>query len=148
MSKVKLEIQLIEGADKAPIYATQGAAGFDFTSREDITIPRYDTKLIPTGIKMSIPEGYAIQVASRSGLALKSQVFVLNAPGIIDSDYRGEIGVILTNAGHEPFVINKGDRIAQGVLIKVEQAEFTILDSLEGQETQRGSGGFGSTGSK
>lgn len=140
-----IEIELMEGATP-PIYATQGAAGFDFYAKEDITIDKYDTKLIGTGIKALIPEGFKFDICSRSGLALKKHVFVLNSPGIIDSDYRGEIGIILTNAGHEPFEIKKGDRIAQGILTEVLKANFTVVESISEHVTERASGGFGHTG--
>lgn len=135
----------MEGATP-PYYATQGAAGFDLIAKEDTIINKYDTQLVKTGVKVDLPKGYMIQICSRSGLALKQQVFVLNAPGIIDEDYTGEIGLILTNAGHEPFVIKQGDRVAQGVIIQVARAEFNVVESISDKVTERAVGGFGSTG--
>lgn len=142
---VKIKLELLEGAT-SPIYATQGAAGFDFRSNEEIVINGLETKLVKTGIKTIIPEGYHISVCSRSGLALKSQIFVLNAPGIIDSDYRGEIGIILHNASDIPYEIKIGDRIAQGVLTENSKAEFIEVDTVSLDTTTRGEGGFGHTG--
>ena len=100
--------------------------------------------LIPTGLKMALPVGYEAQIRPRSGLALKSGITVLNTPGTIDSDYRGDIGVILINNGFEEFVVKQGDRIAQMIISKIEQVEFDIVKELN--ETRRGNGGFGSTG--
>lgn len=101
--------------------------------------------LIPTGIKMALPVGFEAQVRPRSGLALKYGITVLNTPGTIDSDYRGDVGVVLINHGTEPFVVNQGDRIAQLVITQITQVQFVPVDEL--QETNRGAGGFGSTGS-
>jgi dUTP pyrophosphatase len=101
--------------------------------------------LIPTGIKMALPVGFEAQVRPRSGLALKYGITVLNTPGTIDSDYRGDVGVVLINHGTEPFVVNQGDRIAQLVISQITQAQFVPVDELS--ETNRGAGGFGSTGS-
>jgi dUTP pyrophosphatase len=128
-----------------PEYKSSGAAGFDFYSanKENVCLQPKETKLIGTGISVEIPEGYEIQVRSRSGLALKDQIVVLNSPGTIDSDYRGEIGVILINHGHEPFIITPSMRIAQGILAPVETALFLERDTLS--ETDRNDGGFGST---
>jgi len=125
-----------------PKYQTKGAAGFDFHAIEDFTLLEGQTSLIKTGLVFEVPEGYELQIRSRSGLALKHGVFVLNGPGTIDSDYRGEVGIILTNAGKN-FTIKKGDRIAQGVINAIIQAEFE--EALEVSETGRGKGGFGST---
>lgn len=129
-----------------PIYASLGAAGADVKAfiEEDIVLAPSESVLIPTGLKMEIPQGYEIQIRPRSGLALKSQVTVLNTPGTIDSDYRGEIGVILINHGKKPFIITRGMRIAQAVLVKVEKAEFLIEEAL--QTTVRGEDGFGHSG--
>lgn len=125
-----------------PKYQTKGSAGFDLHSIEDITLLEGQTSLISTGLTVEIPEGYEMQIRSRSGLALKHGIFVLNGPGTIDSDYRGQIGIILTNAGKN-FSIKKGDRIAQGVVNKITQAEFEEV--IEVSETERGKDGFGST---
>ena len=137
------------GASKGAViheYKTAGAAGADLCALLDapVTIAAGRSALIPTGLFFEIPEGYEIQVRPRSGLAAKNGVTVLNTPGTIDSDYRGEIKVILINLGTEDFTINSGDRIAQMIIAPVTQAKFEITDSLS--ETARGSGGFGSTG--
>jgi len=129
-----------------PHYATEGSAGMDIYAAIDspIIIEPNSTVLIPTSIAISLPIGFECQVRSRSGLAAKHGIFALNAPGTIDSDYRGEIKIILSNFSKEPFVINRGDRIAQLVIARFEKIEWEILDKLD--ETSRGSGGFGSTG--
>jgi len=119
-------------------------AGADLHSSETRTIQPHTSELIQTGVCMAIPPGYEGQVRPRSGLANKHAVTVLNAPGTIDAQYRGPVGVILINHGTKPFVINKGDRIAQLVIAKVELITFTRVDTLE--DTDRGDGGFGSTG--
>lgn len=133
---------------KLPQYESPQAAGCDVmcVSKYDTEIPPGGTALIPTGIYVEIPAGYEIQVRPRSGLALKKSVTVLNAPGTIDADYRGEIGVILINHGKEYFVVKPGDRIAQLVLNKVEQIEWVQESGLT--STKRGDNGFGSTGNK
>ena len=129
-----------------PEYKTKGAAGVDLKANieEEIVLKPLERKLIPTGLYVEIPEGYEGQVRPRSGLAIKHGVTVLNAPGTIDSDYRGEICVILINFGNEDFVINPGDRIAQFVLNKYECIDFELIDKLS--DTERGKGGFGHTG--
>jgi len=129
-----------------PEYKTEGAAGADICAllESPITIKVSERKLIPTGIRVEIPAGYEIQVRPRSGLAHKYGVTVLNAPGTIDSDYRGEIGVVLVNLGSEIFTVHNGDRIAQLVLAKCERALFIQTDTLS--NTDRGEGGYGSTG--
>lgn len=130
----------------APEYSTKQAAGADLHAflAESVTIKPLERVLIPTGIHMAIPEGYEVQIRPRSGLAAKHGITVLNTPGTIDSDYRGEVKVILVNLSNEPFTVNNGDRIAQMVFSKCEQASFSIVKDLD--ETERGSGGFGSTG--
>ncbi|MFD0910125.1 dUTP diphosphatase [Ruegeria arenilitoris] len=140
-----------DGADPAialPSYETAGAAGADIRAnlpdRGSITLQPGERALVPTGLRVEIPDGYEIQVRPRSGLALKHGITLPNAPGTIDSDYRGPLGVIVLNAGQEAFEIGHGDRIAQLVVAPVIQARFEMADSL--QESQRGSGGFGSTG--
>ena len=130
---------------EVPEYAHEGDSGFDLRAVEDVDIPPKEVRLISTGIKVAIPKGYEIQVRSRSGLAAKKQVFVLNSPGTVDAPYRGVVGVILANFGVNPFHVQKGDRIAQGVLCPVEKAEFVVVPELTSLTT-RGSGGFGSTG--
>lgn len=127
-----------------PAYATQGAAGMDVVAAESLTLVPGARHAVATGFAMAIPEGYEVQVRPRSGLALKHGVTCLNTPGTIDSDYRGEVKVILANLGSEPFVIARGDRIAQLVPAPVQRAELREVDVLD--DTPRGSGGFGSTG--
>ena len=131
-----------------PTYETSASAGLDIRAylEEKITLLPGERKLIKTGLFIEIPEGYEVQVRPRSGLALKNGITVLNSPGTIDADYRGEIGVILINHSTENFEINSGDRIAQLVFAKVEQAVWNVSESLS--ETERGEGGFGSTGKK
>ena len=127
-----------------PAYATQGSAGVDLRASEPCVIPPGGRALVPTGLRIALPEGYEAQVRPRSGLALKHGVTLLNSPGTIDSDYRGEIGVILINLGQEPFSIQPGDRIAQMVFAPVTRGVWDEVDVLD--ETERGAGGFGSTG--
>lgn len=127
-----------------PAYATTGAAGMDVVSAEEVTIPPGARHAVATGLAVAIPEGYEIQVRPRSGLALKHGITVPNTPGTIDSDYRGELKVILINLGTEPFAIQRGDRVAQLVLAPVVQAAWDEVEELGA--TERGEGGFGSTG--
>ncbi len=132
-----------------PEYKTDGAAGMDlYANNEDpILISPGDRRLVSTGIRLQIPEGYEAQIRPRSGLVLKHGITVLNTPGTIDSDYRGTIGVILHNASNERFFVNKGDRIAQIVFKAVERIEFCeVDDKSELDDSHRGAGGFGSTG--
>ncbi|MBP0482728.1 dUTP diphosphatase [Sagittula salina] len=139
------------GADEAlglPAYATAGAAGADLRAnlpdRGAVRLAPGKRALVPTGLRLAIPEGYEVQVRPRSGLALKHGITLPNTPGTIDSDYRGALGVIVMNAGTEVFTIAHGDRIAQMVVAPVVQARFSVADDLPG--TARGTGGFGSTG--
>jgi len=132
-----------EGLD-LPAYATTGAAGMDVVSAEDVTIPSGGRHAVATGLALAIPPGYEIQVRPRSGLALKHGITVPNTPGTIDSDYRGELKVILINHGEQAFAIQRGDRVAQLVLAPVTRAAWLPVDELD--ETVRGEGGFGSTG--
>ena len=132
-----------EGLD-LPRYATDGAAGMDVLSAEDVTLVPGARHAVATGLAVAIPPGYEIQVRPRSGLALKHGISVPNTPGTVDSDYRGELKVILINHGEEPFAIRRGDRIAQLVLAPVTLAEWDEVAELD--ETSRGAGGFGSTG--
>lgn len=128
-----------------PKYKTKGSSGMDLSSIEDCILWSRETRLVSTNLAVEIPEGYEIQIRPRSGLAAKNSVTVLNSPGTIDSDYRGEIKVILYNAGTQDFHISKGDRIAQMVLAKVEKME---LFEYNLSKTKRNDGGFGSTGNK
>jgi dUTP pyrophosphatase len=127
-----------------PRYATDGAAGMDVLSAEDVALEPGERHAVATGLAVAIPPGYEIQVRPRSGLALKHGIGVPNTPGTIDSDYRGELKVILINHGAEPFAIHRGDRIAQLVLAPVTMANWDEVAELD--ETGRGAGGFGSTG--
>ena len=132
-----------EGLD-LPAYATAGAAGMDIVSAEDVTIAPGARHAVATGLALAIPAGYEVQVRPRSGLALKHGITVPNTPGTIDSDYRGELKVIMINHGEAAFPIRRGDRIAQLVAAPVQHAEFSEVDDLDA--TARGAGGFGSTG--
>lgn len=127
-----------------PAYATQGAAGMDVVAAETLMLEPGARHAVATGFAMAIPQGYEVQVRPRSGLALKHGITCLNTPGTIDSDYRGEVKVILVNLGSEPFAINRGDRIAQLVLAPVQRGVFHEVDRLD--ETVRAGRGFGSTG--
>ena len=142
-----LQIPIINRSrHELPRYATPLSAGVDLRANIDspITLQSLERRLIPTGLFIALPEGYEAQVRPRSGLALKQGIGVLNSPGTIDADYRGEIGVILVNLSSEPVVINDGDRIAQMVIARHEQAEWNVVEVLS--ETERGAGGFGHTG--
>ncbi len=147
MNRIDVKIIAEKGA-VIPEYKTAGAAGADVCAHieSDIVIPVGKSAMIPTGLFFEIPEGYEIQVRPRSGLAAKNGVTVLNTPGTIDSDYRGELRVILINLGNEDFTIHNNDRIAQIIIAPVTQAVFIPATSLS--ETERGTGGFGSTGVK
>jgi dUTP pyrophosphatase len=142
---ISIPIVLLEEA-KIPSYASDLAAGADVCAciAQDMVIQPGESALIPTGLKVAIPEGFEIQVRPRSGLAFKNKITVINTPGTIDADYRGEIGVILINHGREPFVVMHGMRIAQLVVAPVVQACFIPRESLSA--TVRGEGGFGHTG--
>ena len=142
-NKISIKFKLAEGA-VLPEYKTSGAAGADISSNEDCSINPNSWKMVSTGLFPEIPENFEIQVRSRSGLAAKNGVFVLNSPGTVDSDYRGEIKVILANMSDKVFEIRKGDRIAQLVVSPVRQADFSIVSDIS--ETERSVGGFGSTG--
>ena len=131
-----------------PKYETVGSSGMDLAAyiNSDIKIDPGKTAIIPTGLTLSIPQGFEVQIRPRSGLAAKKKISVLNTPGTIDADYRGEIKVILINLGHETFIVEKGLRIAQMVVCPVVQAKLKEVDDLN--KTERGAGGFGSTGTK
>ena len=151
---MRIEFIWDDGADRSlglPFYASAGAAGADLRAnfqendRETgVTIAKGERCLVPTGLHMAIEAGYEVQIRARSGLALKHGIGLVNAPGTIDSDYRGPVGVILINHGEQPFHVTHGMRIAQMVVAPVVQAQFTLADALD--QTARGSGGFGSTG--
>ena len=144
-----MEIKVInKGRQPLPEYATPLSAGLDLRANIDVpvTLHPMERRLIGTGLYMALPPGFEAQVRPRSGLALKHCITVLNTPGTIDADYRGEIKVLLVNLSNEPFVINEGERIAQMVVAKHEQADFTLVSELD--ETERGDGGYGHTGVK
>lgn len=150
---VTVSFAWLEGADRAlglPSYETAGAAGADLRAnfpageRGGLVIEAGARVLVPTGLRLEIPQGYEVQIRPRSGLALKHGITLPNSPGTIDSDYRGPLGVILLNAGDAPFAVNHGDRIAQMVVAPVVQARFELAAELG--DTARGEGGFGSTG--
>lgn len=143
---MEIFVHCINGNIRLPEYHSEGAAGADICAYlpSSITINPGQRILIPTGLQVSIPAGFEIQVRPRSGLALKHGISILNSPGTIDSDYRGEVGVLLINKGEHPFIIEDGDRIAQIVVSPVVRAIFTLSNTLN--STGRGSGGYGSTG--
>ncbi|MCQ2067431.1 MAG: dUTP diphosphatase [Bacteroidaceae bacterium] len=144
-----MQIRIINRSrHQLPEYATPFSAGMDLRASldEPVTLRPMERRLIPTGLFMALPEGYEAQVRPRSGLALKKGITVLNAPGTIDADYRGEIGVILINLSGEDFVIEDGERIAQMVIARHEQASWISVEVLD--ETERGAGGFGHSGQK
>jgi len=145
---IKILIKRLSKEVSLPKYETSGSSGMDLSANIDakINIEPGKTAIIPTGLALSIPKGFEIQIRPRSGLAAKQKISVLNTPGTIDSDYRGEIKVILINLGQDSFVVEKGFRIAQMVVCPVVQAQLKEVSDLS--ETERGEGGFGSTGTK
>ncbi len=142
----KIRIPCTSTTGELPAYQTAGSAGADLRAAlaSEVVLEPGERRLIPTGLRLQIPPGFEAQVRPRSGLASRHGVTVLNAPGTIDADYRGEVGVILVNLGREPFRVRPGERIAQIVFAPVLQAEFILRESIDG--TERGEGGFGSTG--
>lgn len=147
MEKLKVKI-VNRGSQPLPEYATPQSAGMDLRANIDqpIVLKPMERRLIPTGLHIALPEGYEAQIRPRSGLAMKKGVTVLNTPGTVDSDFTGDIGVILINLSTEDFVVEKGERIAQMIIARHEQAEFVLVNELEA--TERGEGGFGHTGVK
>ena len=145
MIKIKV---VNRGHQQLPAYATPQSAGMDLRANlsEPITLHPMERRLIPTGLHIALPEGYEAQVRPRSGLALKHGLTVLNTPGTIDADYRGEICVVLINLSQEDFVINDGERIAQMVIARHEQGDLVVVEELD--QTERGEGGYGHTGVK
>ena len=145
---VKILIKKTNKEVITPKYKTDGSSGVDLSAflDKEVVIKPNSSDLIPTGLQVAIPEEFEIQIRPRSGLAAKESIGVLNSPGTIDSDYRGELKIILFNHGKEDFIINNGDRIAQMVLVPILKMEFEEVDSLP--DTVRGQGGFGSTGKK
>ena len=144
---VKIKI-VNRGRQQLPAYATELSAGMDLRANidESITLNPMERRIIPTGLYIALPPGYEAQVRPRSGLAFKHGITVLNSPGTIDADYRGEIGVLLVNLSTEPFVITEGERIAQMVIARHEQVQFEVVEELD--QTERGEGGYGHTGVK
>lgn len=143
---MKLYIKRLQKDLPLPKYMTEGAAGMDLYSavEEDTIIKKGEIKLIPTGISISISEGYEAQIRPRSGLALKYGIGLVNSPGTVDSDYRGEINLIMINFGSDDFIVKRGDRVAQMVINKIKTPDIIEVESLD--DTSRGAGGFGSTG--
>ena len=144
-----IQVKIVnEGKQQLPQYATAGSAGMDLRADIDrpIILKPLERKLIPTGLKIALPVGYEAQIRPRSGLAIKYGITVLNSPGTIDADYRGEVCVILVNLSNVDFVVNPSERIAQMVVAKHEQVDFQIVETLD--ETERADGGFGHTGKK
>lgn len=137
-----------KGNQPLPKYQTAQSAGMDLRANIDapVLLKPLDRKLIPTGLHIALPEGYEAQIRPRSGLAIKNGITIINTPGTIDPDYTGDVGVILVNISNEDFVVQPGDRIAQMVINKFEQAKFEVVEELD--ETKRGEGGFGHTGTK
>ena len=146
-NNVAISIKRLHGSDiPFPRYMTEGAAGMDICAAvaSDVTLLPSERELIPTGIAVALPLGYEAQIRPRSGLAVKAGVTVLNSPGTIDADYRGEIKILIINHGTEPFVVKSGDRIAQMVIHRISRASWEVVDGFE--TTGRGDGGFGHTG--
>ena len=141
---MKIPVLPTDSMHRLPSFAHWGDAGADLTAAEGLVIGPGERALVPTGFSLAIPQGHAGLVMPRSGLAIRAGVTVINAPGLIDAGYRGEVKVALINHSKEPFAIERGDRIAQLVIVEVAQPEFVAVDALD--ETSRGEGGFGSTG--
>lgn len=146
---MSMKVKIVNSSDNPlPDYSTSSSAGMDLRANleQAVTLEPMERKLIPTGLFMELPEGFEAQIRPRSGLALKKGISVLNTPGTIDADYRGEIGIILVNLSDEAFVVEHGERICQMVVNKVESIKWDQVESLE--ESERGKGGFGHTGTK
>ena len=146
---MKIQFKKLDNRAIIPEYKTIGSAGFDLNvllDTEEYILKKGEIKLFKTGLAMSLPDGYEAQIRSRSGLSLKNGVIVLNSPGTVDSDYRGEIGIILMNCGNEDYKVEHLSRIAQMVIAKYEKAEIEVVEELD--NTDRGEGGFGSTGTR
>jgi dUTP pyrophosphatase len=144
----KIQIKKLSNEVLTPKYETSGSSGMDIAAYidKDVVINSGDKALVPTGFSLSIPHGYEVQIRPRSGLAVKKGITVLNTPGTIDSDYRGEVKVVLINLSKDKFIVKKGERIAQMVVCPIEQVSVEEVKELSG--TNRGTGGFGSTGAK
>lgn len=148
MDKINLKLQKLDENVTVPCYQTEGAAGMDLCAflQEPITLKSLERKLIPTGLKMELPHGYEAQIRPRSGMSIKHGITLINCVGTIDEDYRGELCVPVVNLSTEAFTINNGDRIAQMIISPVTKADIEVVTELS--DTQRGEGGFGSTGRK
>jgi dUTP pyrophosphatase len=148
LERVQVKVKRLPGQEDMvlPSYETDGAAGMDIRAavKTPVTIRPGEIRLVPTGLSVAVPRGYEAQIRARSGLALKNGIGLVNAPGTIDSDYRGEIRLIVINWGKKPFTIHRGDRIGQMLIHRVHRAEFVEVEELDG--TQRGEGGFGHSG--
>lgn len=144
MKKLGVKVKILNPDAIIPKYQTEEAAGFDLHSVEEKTVKAGEREVIKTGLAVALPKGYELQVRPRSGLALKNGITVLNTPGTVDSDYRGELMVILFNTSKEDFAVKKGERIAQAIIKEILQADFAVVGELD--STERGVGGFGSTG--
>jgi len=148
VEKIPIKVRRVTSHRDVPLptYASEGSSGMDLRAavNQPLVLAPGDIKRIPTGLAVSVPQGYEGQIRPRSGLALRHGIGMVNAPGTIDADYRGEVGIILVNWGEEPFTVRRGDRIAQMVIVKVYQAELIEVDHLDA--TTRGTGGFGHTG--
>lgn len=148
MDRISIKIKRFKGSEDIPLptYESEGSSGMDIRAavKEPMPLMPGDIRLIPTGLAVSVPPGYEAQIRPRSGLAIKYGIGMVNSPGTVDSDYRGEIGIILINWGSELFTVKRGDRIAQMIISKVYRAEFEEANDLD--TTSRGTGGFGHTG--
>ena len=143
---IPVQIKKLDPDAVVPEYKKPGDAGFDLHALRRVEIPAGQAAIVPTGLAFAIPEGFEMQVRMRSGAALKTPLIVANAPGTIDAGYRGEVGIIVRNVGSEPYAVEQGERIAQGVVAPVCHAEFALVEELPASE--RGAGGYGSTGSR
>lgn len=144
MRKIAVQIQKLHNDATIPEYKHEGDAGFDFYVLEEVVVPPNRTALLRTGLAVAIPEGYELQIRMRSGASLKTPLIIPNAPGTIDSGYRGEVGIPVRNVGPKEYKVVKGERIAQGILKRVPRAIFVVVDKLP--DSERGESGFGSTG--
>ena len=141
-NKVSLKVKLDEGVE-CPSYAHDGDSGFDIRAKKTVKFSKFQTRLVPTGLYMEIPYGYEVQIRPRSGYTLKTPFRVANSPGTIDSNYRGEVGIIIQNVSNKQLVVKEGEKIAQGVLVPIMQADFDVVEELS--NSNRGADGFGST---
>ena len=146
MNTIKIDIKKLHEDAVIPTYGTEGAAGFDFYSVDDFVVDPGKTVIVKTGLAVAVPVGYYLAVVPRSGVSAKTGIRIANSPGTVDAEYRGEVGVIVTNTSNDTFTIDKGYRIAQGIILPYFQAQFNLVDELD--ETARGAGGFGHTGVK